>query len=122
LEPIIVSIPGEISPKEQKEEALLASCKYYKGEEECPFVADQGEDQNKRMFWWYERKWIKINNSENGEQELEGFASFCDMMGLGEYARLKGLPLSLVGLFYNRYDHWLMGPPDDFKEWLSSYY
>lgn len=74
------------------------------------------------MFWWYERKWVKINNSESGEKELEGFASFCDMMGLAEYARLKGLPLSLIGLLYNRYDHWLMGPPDDFKEWLSSYY
>lgn len=61
MESIIVSIPVEKSPLEQKEAALPASCKYYKGEEVCPYLRE-GEApsygpeyalENILAFWWY---------------------------------------------------------------------
>jgi len=116
MEPIIVSIPGEKSPEKAKEEALLASCRYYKGETNNPFF---GKDQNKSMFWEYERIWVKRElDGDSYASELKQL----DKAGLGDFGKQKRVPDSLVALLFNRYEHWLNGSPDDFRVWLANTY
>lgn len=116
MEPIIVSIPGEKSPEKAKEEALLASCKYYKGEDANPF---SGIDQDKSMFWEYEKLWVGLSlNDSSFSEELKQL----DKAGLGDFGVHQPIPLSLVALLYNRYDHWLEGSPDDFMVWFANTY
>lgn len=52
MEPIIVSIPGKKSPQKQKEAGLLASCKYFKGEDQMPFKDSSSPEA---CFWDVER-------------------------------------------------------------------
>lgn len=116
MEPIVVSIPGKKSPQEQKQEALLASCKYYKGENVNPFL---GKDQNKMMFWDYERIWVMRGlDGDSFSDELKQMED----AGLGGFGNQHAVQDSLVALLYNRFDHWLEGTPDDFKAWFQRFY
>ena len=52
MEPIVVHLPNEKVPQSKKEDALLANCKYFHGEDECPF---KDASSAEACFWNIER-------------------------------------------------------------------
>lgn len=103
---------------ELKEE-LISQCRYYHGEEECPF-----KDQNKNMLWFYERGWMYdvLNKSETIGEYIGDYS----MAGLSFFSENDGVPLSYKALLYNRYHRDSMvtigQDAEDFKKFYNTYY
>ena len=51
----------EMEKLTDKQKQLLKSCRYYKGEKECP----EGFDQNQQMLWFYESCWVRNGHPRN---------------------------------------------------------
>lgn len=104
---------------------LIELCRYYKGEDENPFA---GKDQNAMMFWSYEKMWCEMNHTaledENSSAAamIGNFISEYSAAGLLFYRATEDTPISLIALLYNRYEQWLQGTPDEFKEWYTRQY
>ena len=49
---------------------LVKFCRYYKGEDDCPF-----KDQNKSMLWFYERAWVydMLNDSDSLSSAIDDY-------------------------------------------------
>ena len=96
---------------------LIAKCRYYKGESENPY--DGTPDH---MKWYYERCWVEqladsYENAKPYRMELKN--NFDDI------SEKYNVPLSLIGLFLNRYEHWAcMGKVDieAFRGWVLHEY
>lgn len=74
-------------------------CRYYKGEEHCPY--EGGEDA---LFWGYEQKWIELTLAKSdylGEM-LDDYLS----AGLEDFAFQDETPITLKAILFNRYCHW----------------
>lgn len=59
MEPIVIHRPNEKVPQKPKEDALLAFCKYFKGEDECPY---KDASSAEACFWNIER--IAVREAE----------------------------------------------------------
>lgn len=72
---------------------LIAVCKYYKGESECP---DSIKQMDKEFLWFYESYWVNSGGvyEDNGEYE------YADLL---DFATNDDTPLSLKKLLFNRY-------------------
>ena len=84
-----------------RKEALIKRCRFYKGEEECPFAEAKEEH-----FWKYERIWVdrmaqSYTFADNWRTELIPYKE------LQAYVKEHGLPSSYIGLLINRDKHWL---------------
>lgn len=97
-------------------EELIQSCRYYKGEEECP------ESTKNQLFWDYEKKWVEDNLNNN--ESVESWRKTVERKQLGDFATMHNVPETLVGLLYNRFMHWGSGyeTTDDFYHWMEEQY
>lgn len=98
---------------------LLQFCRYYKGEDKCPF----DDDPNKAMLWDYEQIWViehKRNKSELSNYQEECMHDYISH-GLADFQNKDGIPISLKALLFNRYEL----PDNDtspFKRFYKKYY
>lgn len=114
MEPIILSIPGEKSPEKAKEEALLASCRYYKGETECPFVAKDGD--NRPSFWYWEKGWFfdALRGSDFSEQ-LSEFRRY----GVRDLLSGVNMDETLLAELFHRWSKWAYSVKDALPNFAS---
>ena len=93
----------------RRKDKLLKECRFYKGEDKCPFTDGKSEH-----FWKYERLWVDMLSSsytyaDNWRSELERYDK------IREIVHKYNLPSSFIGLLINRDEHWLgMVDEDDF--------
>lgn len=81
---------------------LIKRCRFYKGEELCPFE----ECSKDEHFWKYEKMWVeKLANSYKNAEPLR--LDLENHPPIKSFALSKGLPSSLIGLFINRDEHWI---------------
>ena len=87
MEPIVIHLPNQKVSQKPQETALLAKCKYFKGEDECPYKDAASAEA---CFWNIERVAIR-------EAALES----SDMLNAAEeeLARVN-LPKSVKDAFY----------------------
>lgn len=74
---------------------FLKVCRYYKGEEDCPF-----NDQDRSMLWFYERSWVLDMENDRFEKSLIGDYIY---VGLSGFANNDNTPLTLKALLFNRF-------------------
>ena len=96
------------------EGVLLRSCRYYKGEIYNPFI-----EGDCCIIWSYEKSWVEL--SEKGSPLLKEAEKRYNEL-LGDFSAGDGVPVSLKGLLFNRYEHMMNGSPDSFKHWYKSHY
>lgn len=96
---------------------LLKHCRYYGGEESCPF-----EDQNKKMLWFYEMSWvIDTSRGVDWSAAVDEYLSY----GLARFSAGDGVPISLKALLFNRYMRDSFSVADSiepFKTFYKTYY
>lgn len=107
-----------------KRENLIAFCKYYKGENECPF-----KNQNLMMLWMYEQDWVvqslKLYDDEGDSSLLDSNISEYIASGLAEFENNDGVPISLKSLIFNRFSrdcYSLLDAANYFKDFYHQYY
>jgi hypothetical protein len=100
MEPIIVSIPGKKSPEKAKEEALLASCKYYKGEDGNPFPLKMGD--NRHALWYCEKSWVD-DSLRNGDSSFASDTEEYLAYGANESLPNDSIPISLRARIFSRF-------------------
>ena len=118
MEPIIVSIPGEKSPQKQKEAALLASCKYFKGEDECPLTPKVGD--NSRALWFVEESWFRetlFGGDAPFAREVEEY----DSVNAGDALPEDGRPKTLRARIFNRFAEGNYSLADAAREFAEFY-
>ncbi len=105
---------------------LIKQCRYYKGEEECPF---DGIDQDKTSFWSYEEIWVnKFKGNYIDEQMTQSSYLAFPPVAMANRGEFSSVPVSLQQLLLNRYMHWLGGyqsledDVESFVDWLKSSY
>lgn len=93
---------------------LLLACRYYKGEPECPREKDAG-------FWMYEQMWVEA--SLNEPKRIEEWEAECKFEHLESLAEEYHIPMSMIGLLLNRYNHWnFRGTPEGFRKMIEEKY
>ena len=108
--------------------AILAVCKYYKGEKKNPWedkklLDGNGEyrnrlDRERASLWFYESKFAEMMRTESGRKDLN--------VNLAEYRAYKGKKLPnihelLLALLFDRYFHWSSSSPSDEQEMEAFY-
>ena len=97
-----------------KEEALK-SCRYYKGEDECPF-----DDAMEGRLWFYEQ--IFVREAQLGPRSDLLTSSMIGYLMTGIDGQLNdGRHIYLKAFLLNRYEHW-HGWFDGFVEWYKWFY
>lgn len=100
-------------------EELVGLCRYYKGEEACPF---DGKDQNRSMLWFYEMSWVE--DTLNGRSFAEQLADY-SACGLDPLAASDGIPKTLKARLFNRYgrgSYSMREAAASFREFYGEYY
>lgn len=101
---------------------LLSFCRYYKGEEECPFASNNPNS----LCWWYEQKWVEFTIKARGDEDsdeskvLSSYLAEYIRAGMREFEKTDDTPIALKALLFNRYYHWNVG--GDFKKWYKEVY
>lgn len=86
---------------ESRKEQLIKRCRFYKGEEECPF-----ENEKDSHFWLYESIWVdKLSQSYTYADKFRN--ELLPYNNIRAFAKEHGLPSSFIGLLVNRDIHWL---------------
>ena len=106
---------------------LIDYCRYYKGEEINPF---EGKDQNKAMFWFYEKYWVNFktqaaNNNEAGKHKENLISEYLTdyiNCGLSNFSFNDNTPVTLKALLFNRYNHFSMCDVEGFKAFYLKEY
>lgn len=94
---------------------LLESCRYYKGESECP---QNIKDAGKESLWQYELFWAANFNGtfdDNGEYEWH----------LKDFESNDGVPITLKRVLFNRFIQgaWnVQESVEPFKTWYNNTY
>ncbi len=68
-------------------EEKLKYCRYYKGEDNCPY-----KDQNEHMFWFLEQLWT--------EQDEEFKKTVCENYKCCNGKSFKGVPYDLIATIF----------------------
>lgn len=126
---------------------LLASCRFYKGEEENPFereldahevdkshlpppecmkteYRDLSEKEIERLqcsstAWMYEQVWVQMQLAEKPLFDcLPEYVGH----GLADLCMDDDVPVSIKTLLFNRYAHWGYSDPDGFRVWYQHTY
>ena len=103
-----------------KKEDLIPFCRYYKGENECPY-----KEGNSVLFWGWEKKWIVFSLSAYSDEQEDLLGTMIDeyvAVGLRKFNQLDGTPVSLKALLFNRYLHHSDLPMKDGVETFKIFY
>jgi hypothetical protein len=104
---------------------LLPFCRYYKGEEECPYSG------NEAMLWLYEMDWtnetIRIYKDEKKAEQsvLNSHLSEYIAVGLSDFSTGDNIPITLKALLFDRYSRDVYSKFDaieSFKIFYAKYY
>ncbi len=71
-------------------------CRYYHGEDVCPF-----RDEERATLWKIERAWAERMIAVNTEMIEEAVSEYV-AYGLGEFQMRDGVPISLKAFLFNR--------------------
>lgn len=108
--------------------AILAVCKYYKGEKKNPWedkklLDENGEyrnrlDRDRASLWLYESKFAEMMQTEKGRKTLNA--------NLADYRAYKGKNLPnihelMLALLFDRYFHWSSSSPSE-KTAMDGFY
>ena len=101
----------------QRKVELTAKCRFYKGEENNPFVQTSDE-----LMWDYESVWVE--RMAKSYQEGDKWRQRLTSEHLDHLPKKYEIPSSLVGLLLNRYMYWSdpYHPSEGFEEWLTEHY
>lgn len=93
----------------------LQFCRYYKGEEKSPYKNDM-----QSLLWDYERIWIDLSLKKDDYlgKMLDDYLE----AELQDFEKADDTPATLKALLYNRYEHWMQGDTDGFKQWYKKTY
>lgn len=94
----------------------IVKCRYYHGEEECPFVKGLNNDH---LLWFYEQKWVEYHCPEH-IADLQEMVEDYKAYGHGQFQKEDGVPVSLKALLWNRWAKWVSSPSDS-KGWHEFY-
>jgi hypothetical protein len=104
--------------KKDRMDDLMKRCRFYKGEETCPYT-----NQRDSFFWTYERAWVdklsdSFTNAEGWHHAISAYPK------IEEFAKQRNLPSSLIGVFISREEHWCgyIESQEDYIESLKHYY
>lgn len=124
-----------MAKKTENKAALLAACRYYKGEKTNPYedkrlLDKNGEykdplDRDRASLWDYESKFVEMRKTPAGIKTL--------MSNLGDYKAYKGKKITgvsdqLLGLLFDRYFHWSSASPsepsamNEFYKFVKTFY
>lgn len=104
---------------------LLSFCRYYKGEEECPYSG------NEAMLWLCEMDWtnetIRIYKDEKKAEQsvLSSHLSEYIAVGLSDFSTGDNIPITLKALLFDRYSRDVYSKIDaieSFKIFYAKYY
>ena len=109
---------------------LIKQCRYYMGQDSNPFEGAKGVDQDKSMFWEYERIWVERDKGEYEDSELSQseYLSYPCVKAANSSEPVGSVPVSLQLLLFNRYVHWLGGyqslekEAESYIKWLKKAY
>lgn len=73
-------------------------CRYYHGENECPFRYDD----ERATLWRIERMWVERMVADDTNHIEEAIGEYVGY-GLGEFRMRDNVPLSLKALLFNRF-------------------
>jgi hypothetical protein len=85
------------NPTDQVMRQRILDCRYYNGEQECPF-----EGMN-ACYWDYERIWVteSIPHSEFSDE-----IDILKKMGVIDELHGEGTPEGILAILYSRFVHW----------------
>lgn len=105
------------------EQDLIHYCRYYKGENECPY-----SDNSKSMLWDTERSWVFdsiaiISSTGEGDfgTELNEYLAY----GLENFKNMDETPITLKARLFNRYAktaYSMRDAVEPFKNFYRKYY
>jgi hypothetical protein len=91
----------------------LESCRYYKGEEKCPFPLSSIE----ATYWGIEETWMKLVNPDE-ERRNRMVAEYS--MDYPLDLKYVDAPISLRAVIYDQYCHYY-GSKDGFENFIKTY-
>jgi len=104
---------------EEEKKNLIKLCRYYKGEEACPY-----DTANEAALWHYERAWVY--DTLNNGNILDEYENDYSLAGLSLFAATDDVPASLRAMLYNRFHKGSMcalgEDAEQFKEFYRKYY
>ncbi|MBN1180809.1 MAG: hypothetical protein JXB49_00880 [Bacteroidales bacterium] len=73
-------------------------------------------------IWYYEQMWVEREDlRDKNDMNIRDYIN----IGLENFSKDDGVPISLKALLFNRYSHWTGGygnDVEDFKEWYFNSY
>ncbi len=118
MEPIVIHHPREKVPQKSKEDTLLAFCKYFKGEDECPLTPKVGD--NSRALWFVEESWFREALS-GGDAPFAREVEEYDSVNAGDGLPDDGRPKTLRARIFNRFAKGSYSLAEDAKEFVEFY-
>lgn len=97
----------------------IKRCRYYKGEEICPFNSSTPDNQIKSMLWFYERCYV--NNPHSYQRDVREYKAY----GLEYFSTKDNVPITLKAILLNRYAKscWSFADAiEPFKQFYKKYY
>lgn len=103
-----------------KREFYNEKCRYYKGEQQCPYK----QNDERAILWDIERRWVEAEAKGDTKLLFEYVADY-NAAGLGQYATDNKTPVRLRALLLSRYYHQSGHIPygaAEFKQWFEKHY
>lgn len=97
------------------DKTLFNYCRYYKGEQSCPFTK-----QNDRMFWDYERIWCNMQTTHDAS--MNDIVRDYNLNGFAEFEPYDGVPVSMKALLFNRMTNYMEKSPERFADFYKQMY
>lgn len=108
-----------------KRDKLIKYCRYYKGEERCPY------NGNEAMLWLYEKDWVNETSKiyrDDGYAEQSALSSHLSeytAAGLSNFSAGDNIPITLKALLFDRYargEYSKTDATESFKIFYAKYY
>lgn len=96
------------------DKTLFNYCRYYKGEQSCPF------DDTRGALWDYERVWCEMQSKKDAA--INDIVRDYNLYGLNGFEPYDGVPTSLKAFLFNRFSNWVGADVPAFKEWYNDTY
>lgn len=100
-----------------KKNDLLKFCRYYKGEQNCPYT-----DNTKSMLWDFERTWV---NDVLHDADFNELLTEYMNVGLRDFSETDDTPITLKAILFNRYAktaYTMQDAVPSFKDFYKKYY
>lgn len=97
---------------------LIKFCRYYMGEQKCPF-----SNGSEASLWSYERAWVEFNvDNIKGREHLADLVNDYARVGLSLFEIHDDTPVTLKALLFNRYCKWNSASMYECVDGFKSYY